>query len=376
MNFPTKEIEKLCLEKRINFISSNDRYSILAREADRTKTAYCFSIPICNDQTKKLVDLRFHHQGLSSVFIGSNSKITIREAICLQNAVGAVEISLPGAIIKKTEDTLYFKTLNGIAEVTPTLNGLLFKMPSWGCAEPSSINLKVDCVIYGIRSNKKCFAFMSEKFKPLITVSCIGFFNREDAIIAPCEVSYQKINKKGYSLVFTSKATTDGYIAFEINMHELKLIQDTTVESLHPTLNNAFGGTAYLGNTCDFGEQWLYSRIDFSILPQLLDKRILRAVLHLPSLNESNGELIAHKISARFCSFGSNWKNKKVVTSPIHHTVSSNEYYHLDITDLIKGTKEKSYNFVIKAKTKNAEPVIISTGDSYYKPQILEVNFK
>ena len=159
-------------------------------------------------------------------------------------------------------------------------------------------------------------------------------------------------------------------------MQETKLFQDTTVESRHPKMNNAFGGTAFLGQTDIFGEQWLYSRLEFSNLPQLQNKRILKAILHIPKLNNSNCLLTIHHISARFCSFGSNWKNKISITDPLTESVISNGYYHLDITNLIRDIKKKSENYVIRAKDLNSKPAIISTGDSFFKPQILEVKFK
>ena len=75
---------------------------------------------------------------------------------------------------------------------------------------------------------------------------------------------------------------------FEANLYESKQIQDTTVESANPEVNNAFGGTAFIGNTTEFGEQWLYSRPDYSKFSELTDRQIIKAVLHMPKLNRSN----------------------------------------------------------------------------------------
>ena len=159
-------------------------------------------------------------------------------------------------------------------------------------------------------------------------------------------------------------------------MYEGKLIQDTTVESMHPTMNNAFGGTAFLGTTDYLGEQWLYSRVDFSNISQLHNKKIIKAILHIPKLNKSNGLLTANRISSRFCSFGSNWKNKIPVTKQFSESFISNGYHHIDITSLVRRIGKQSESFVIKTKATDNKSTVISTGDSFFNPQIIELKYK
>lgn len=89
-------------------------------------------------------------------------------------------------------------------------------------------------------------------------------------------------------------------------MYENKFFQDTTVENLHSTVNNAFGSTGFIGNTALYCEQWLYSRPDFSRMAEVMNKRVNKTVLHMPKYNNSNVELGAYKVASRFCSFGSN----------------------------------------------------------------------
>ena len=376
MNSIFKEIEKLSLKKTIEFDSFNyDRYTVVTEGPDRTKTAYSFGVPIYNEQTNNIVDVKYVHRKNGSYHTGSNARIIIRDSISMQNQYGYCDILLPGKISKKTENTVSWLSQGGQIDVIPTLNGVAIKA-TWASADRFNITIKLDRVFESIRSNDKCFSIMREKFVPFITVSCIGVLNDRGEVVAPCELHNRKVNEKKYILSFTSQSKSGKNIFFEINMQETKLFQDTTVESRHPKMNNAFGGTAFLGRTDTFGEQWLYSRLELSNLPQLQNKRIAKAILHISKLNCSDCLLTIHRISTRFCSFGSNWKNKISITDPLTESVASNGYYHFDITNLIRDIKKKSENYVIRAKDLNSKPAVISTGDSFFKPQILEVTFK
>lgn len=376
MNSVFKEIEKACFGNSIKIDPTGfSRYMVVSRNLDRTKTAFCFSVPICNDLAKGIVDLKFYHNKSNSYYLGSSATITIADDACLKDRYGSCRISLLGKITKKTENAIFTNSPDGCTEVRPTLNGLFFKVPCSADRMPA-VRITIDQLFESVRANGKYFAIMREKFIPFITVSSIGAMNNRGEVVAPCEIGFQEMNKREYALTFESKSRFGKYVAFEINMYEPKLFQDTTVESRHPKMNNAFGGTAFLGDTDAFGEQWLYSRLEFSSLPQLQNKKILKAVLHIPKLNGDDCSLTASKIATRFCSFGSKWKNKIAVTDPIAETVGSNGYYRLDITELVARVKKESYNFVIRAKDSKGKAAVISTGDSFFQPQILEVKFQ
>ena len=376
MNSVFTEIEKLSLEQPIEIDTFNhDKYTVITKGSSRTKTAYSFGVPIYNGQTNNIVDMKYVHRKSGSYHTGSSAKITIKNSVSMQNHHGYCDILLPGKITKKTENTVSWSSQETQIDVTPTLNGMAFKAT---CASMGrfSITIKTDRIFESIRSNDKYFSIMREKFVPFITVSCIGILNDRGDVIAPCEIHNRKVNEKEYVLSFTSPSKSRKIIFFEINMQETKLFQDTTVESRHPKMNNAFGGTAFLGKTDTFGEQWLYSRIELSNLPHLQNQRVIKAILHIPKLNGSKSLLTIHRIAARFCSFGSNWENKISITNPLSESVSSNGYYHLDITNLFRDIKKKSENYVIRATDLNNKPAVVSTGDSFFKPQILEVKFK
>ena len=376
MNSVFDEIKKLRNNSTVNIIEElSNRHTIVCQNSDRTKTAYCFSVPIRNVKTNNIVDLRFYHSRHASRFLGSNTEIIIDDRLKLTNQYGQCNIFTPGVISKRTENTIYLKKDNNCIDIHPTLNGLILIIDYNFIATEPILKLCFDHTFESIHANDKCFCVMLKEFVPFVSVSCIGVLNTSGQVIAPCEVQHKKFSETEYALAFSSVSKTKYRIAIEINMQENKLFQDTTVESVHPQMNNAFGGISFLGKSESFGEQWLYSRLELSNIPQLQGKRILKTFLHIPQLGYNTVPFTVNQISTRFCSFGSNWQNKITVSSPISESFFSNGYHHLDMSNLLGNLTKKSENFVIRGKA-TSKPVIIPTGDNFYTPQILEVNFQ
>ena len=273
-----KEIDKIRNGSSINMIEIvSNRYAVLCREMDGTKTAYCFSVPIYNIKTNEIVNLRFYHNKHGSTFIGSEAKITVADKASMINQYGRCDIVFQGSISKKTEEAIYINYNNRHMEIRPTLNGLLIIMDYGEAQSMPSLTLLLDRTFEFARANDKYFSVMREKFIPFVTVSCIGILNSYGEVIAPCEVHNQKVGEKEYVLTFSATSKTRTRIAIEVNMQETKLFQDTTVESKHPKLNNSFGGISFLGETKNFGEQWLYSRLETSNILQLQKKKPQKA---------------------------------------------------------------------------------------------------
>lgn len=175
-----------------------------------------------------------------------------------------------------------------------------------------------------------------------------------------------KINKDSVFLTFNYTDTLESVYRIDPDMN--------------PSTNNAFGSVGFIGNSSAYGEQWLYSRLDYSRIPEIMDKRIHKAVLHMPKLNQSKVEFSAYKVSARFCSFGSNWDNKIPGETPVSDSASQSGYQSLDFTSLLVDgrtkTITKSEGLILKPKIKGSGFSVIATGDSYLAPQIMEINFR
>ena len=112
----------------------------------------------------------------------------------------------------------------------------------------------------------------------------------------------------------------------------------------------------------------------------MMGKNINKAILHIPKLNYSTVEFSAFKVATRFCSFGSNWNNKITSSSPISDSSSNSGYQNVDLTSLFVNPRTriiiKSEGLILKSKIKGSGFSAITTADSYFAPQILEINFR
>lgn len=358
----------------IDYHNSN-RYRLVVQENNGTKTAYYFSTPIYSRRTRKMIDVKFQSNGGAIFLNGSNTNITVSRNVLIENAEGScyIELSQNCNLISSQ------KVRCGSMVLIPTTNGVAFK-----CAlktnEKATFTIEVGQPFLNVRANDRCFALMKERFRPFVVFSCIGTVDTSGDVIAPAKIEYQKLTDRRYRIAIFSTSPLAQSVLFEANLYENKLFQDTTVESMNPSTNNAFGSVGFIGNSSAYGEQWLYTRLDYSRIPEIMDKRIQKAVLHMPKLNQSKVEFSAYKVSARFCSFGSNWDNKIPGETPVSDSSSQNGYQSLDFTSLLidgrTKTITKSEGLILKPKVKGSGFSVIATGDSYLAPQIMEINFR
>lgn len=353
---------------------NKNRYRLVAIEPNGTKTAYYFTAPIYNNRTRKAVDLKFHTQGGLAYTTGSNANITIGNNIRMENSEGSCMISLSEHISRISETEIVCVN----EHLYPTTNGIaICRLCNEGKAYTFSVEISKPFL--EIRANDKYFALMSERFRPFVSFSCIGTTDVKGNVISPAKISYQKISDRKFTVSVTPCSPIGKSVCFEANLYEPKLFQDTTVESKNVTVNNAFGSVGFIGTTNEFGEQWLYSRPDFTKMSELNDKRILRAVLHLPKLNTGAVELSASKVAARFCSFGSKWDNKIAEGVIFNESQITDHYIDLNLLPVLadkQGRLLRGEGFILKAKKKNSGFSVIATGDNYLYPQILEINYR
>lgn len=349
---------------------NSNRYRIMVKESVGT-TAYCFSTPIYNIKTRTLVQTNFTATKNGAIFKGTNGLISVNRNHCIfENNDGRCIITISGIPEIYQKNTI--SKSNVI--ITPTLCGLRFKVKG----NYFHLQLKSEIKQDSIRFNSLCFSVMREKFKPFLSVASL-YARDENGKFLPVEIKYQEKDNQTYdiSLFHSGKS---GYLFFEVNLYEPKLFQDTTVESAHPDVNNAYGAVGFIGKTKQFGEQWLYSRPDFSKIPDITSEHIEQVFLHIPILNGSTENIDVYIPENRFCSFGSTW-NKKVNASPkITVSNTNGRYLTVDVTTIFVNRTDNTlvYNeglILKKPKGKN-DFIAISTGDCYSAPQILEIKFK
>ncbi len=375
MNTAVEEVTKLCgkLPDAVEQKNSN-RYRLLVQENGKTHTAYLFSCPISN-LNREQVKLQFENTKDRSVFRGSNCEIIISDKIVFRNSNGSCQVLFPLGIVQRTNTSISYEHMT----VFPTFNGLAFKVNS-DALEKIEFTLSLESNCDGLRMNSKYVAFMTQWFEPLITVLCTGTLGKNGEVLGDAELLCRKTGNKMISIRMRANHTEAKYVMFEINMYEPKLLQDTTVESKKPDENNVFGSTAFIGTSNCCGEQWLFSRIDFSKIVDLVPHEINSAKLHLPKLNDSNLTISAYKVKKRFCSFGSNWKNKVGVGEFVSRSYNNGDYISLDITDFLINNESKKLIYtdglLLKCEDAQNEFVAVSTADSCYSPQIVEINYR
>ena len=353
---------------------NRNRYRVVTVEPDGSRTAYYFAAPIYNNVTRKLVDMRFFTDRATIYSTGSNAKITIGETIRMENAEGSCTLWLTNRATASTGHEF----LCGKDRLYPTTNGIVIKSACTDGA-PCTLSIEISKPFTEVRTNGKYFALMSEKFRPFVTISCIGTTDAAQNIISPARLTHQKLTDRKYILRIIPCSPLGQTVMVEANLYEPKLFQDTTVESKNSKANNAFGGIGFIGTTREYGEQWLYARPDFSKMPELSGKKILRAILHLPRLSRTTTELTATGVAARFFSFGSAWHNKIAEASPVSTPQIANRYLDLDLTSVLSdahGRLFKGEGFILKPKKRDDGFSVIATGDNYFTPQILEIHYR
>lgn len=371
-------IDEICTvrkEKNINIISTNKNRYLVVVDGDNTQTAYYFSAPVHRNDNKELVELNFSSNEGEYLHIGTNSSVCVNEAAAyLKGKNGSISIII--------EDVKGYELESGnlVSEkaiIYPTLNGLAMSIK---CPGGKTARLKM-CTSNNFRrtrSNNKCLAFMKDNFTPYAVISAIAAKVNSEDIYVPALLSYQKTGENDCVLDISPSSYSDSEIMLEINMYEHKLFQDTTVESGSPKENNAFGSTAFIGSSDTFGSQWLYSKIVYSRITEVKDKHINSAKLYIPQLGKS-GSIAAFALDCRFCSFGSNWKNKIAFGRALDSCEKSSNYQTVDLTNLIvredTHTLKSTDGILLKAPSNANGSTAIFTGDSSFMPQMLEINY-
>lgn len=374
------EIRKIRGEQELSLnLRNTNRYAVVANERGHLQTAYFFGAPIYNKSNRKLVSGGFSEKNDCFAYTGSNSIILVsRNEIQMrdeksdepENFSMTVSTDLGELYLKNGE--LESKTVH----ITPSLNGIRVETEN----KKGGVTLCVhtDHPYSDTRNNTKCFVLMKEQFRPYAVINAIGRANDEGNITSPATVESEYTDCATYRVNISSNEK-GGRLVFEICLYEEKLMQDTTVESGNPIENNAFGASGFIGESKEFGSQWLYSRVDVSKL-SVVGRKIASARLYIPALSKSELPLDAYRISKRFCSFGSVWSEKVAVTEKAVTAERNGDYYIFDLTEIVTDEnhrlKDALLGLVIRTRGENGGFTAIATGDCSMPCQILEIRYK
>ncbi len=375
MNSAIQEVEKIRKEP-IQEAPIKNRYALIVKEKDQSKTAYCFGVPIRASTGEGVLERQFYYRNKEARFSGSCGRVIVSDCIIFENEHGMCRLDLPGAVRQKTKTEILFESSHGAVEITPTLNGLLYKC---NCPPKGKVLLRFSMkkIPHEVRGTDKCIAWLRERFVPFVTLSGIGFSKTGKEITSPCHLSLQAVTDTEYTVAVSSPCKCAGLLFFEINLHDVKLFQDTTVESKHPTENNAFGGMAFLGSTDAFGEQWLYMRTDLKAVSGIFSSsRIKAAKLYLPCWGAGKREIALYRLGSRFCSFGSNWESRLMPVASLDNAASQKDYFAFDITESLQKFDGGLYYLIRRTDSpKSKRATILSTGDNFARPPILAIHY-
>ena len=345
---------------------NTNRYRVVVREKTG-ETSYCFSTPIYQIESGKLVRPEWKKENQVLQFQGSNTQVSVEDCSCtLQNRDGGVRLIFQAPLCAENKNQEKIR-------VEPTLNGV--KMTVRGNSVRFAV--KIERNEYHIRANSDNFSIMKESFRPFMGISAL-YGLEENGTFKPVELSYTSKYFNVYEIELKA-APSVLELAFEVNGYEMKLFQDTVVESAHPNTNHVYGAMGFIGKTNELGESWLYSRPDFSKISELYSKYVDRVLLHVPVYGYENGELSVFVPNTRFCSYGSTWNKRVDAQGKPCKIEYGTRYIRLDLTELfLSKSFELRHNegILIKNSQKNQKVVTLSTADQYDMPQILEVRCK
>lgn len=341
---------------------NKNRYRIIVKEDDG-RTSYCFSTPIYNMRTRKLVNPKVMKNKDEYRVEGTNCTVVACKNQCVfESGKDVVKLIFENDIM--SSDICFEATINGARFIV----------------KGNHIKLLVDAsnIYHMVHSSKGNFSIMKEKFKPLLAISTL-YSVSEDGKYAPVKVNWDKAGEGIYSVELQAEFNADRII-FEANVYEVKLFQDTTVEERYPKDNNVYGAIGFIGNTEWFERQWLYIRPYFLNISELYSEYIDKVILHIPMFYKNTESIQVSTPMRRFCSFGSNWGNKMNITEKRCKFKFSERYLSVDVTDYFApGSDHRltaNNGLIIKGSDILNEQVIVSTGDNYSAPMILEIKTK
>ncbi len=355
------QIQALRGNRKINIDRHNhNRYRLYVEEENGFHTSYYFSTPIYNIHSGRLVKRAFTQCGSLLRAEGSNAEITVDGAsIILKNGDGAARLFVSRR-----------------AAILPTLNGIAVKIESGGIHD-FMLSIHTDRAFSQIKSNTKYFAVMIENFRPFLLASAIGVWDEAGAYAGPAKLISHTIDDRNFTITLLTENRLSGTYMLEINLYEPKIFEDTTVESKNPHENNLYGGMGWIGESTPFGLQWLYSKINAGRIPEITERNIKRAVMHIPKYSRGDLELKEYGLTARFCSVGSTWENKTEAAGLVSQAAGCGRYYSFDLTNHIRDPRTGIFTnmngLVLRPAVKGGGFAAIATGDNYFTPQILEV---
>lgn len=355
--------------------ANRNMYRIVSEEDDGSKTAYYFNSPIYRRRDRQLIDLRFRTADGVSTFYGSSASVTYDgEVLHMEDAFGRLTVAFPES---ESLQCVSGTMRNSSLVLRPTLNGIAVTAEC-GAGKPFVFEMYTTEDFAKIKGNGKYIAFMRSKFEPFFVLSGLYAHAPTKGMI-PVSISMEKTENRRYRVTVDANVNTTASVVFEINLYEGKFFQDTTVESRSPDKNNCYGSVAFLGQTQELGEQWLYTKTSRKKVFDI-EKVAIRSVrMYIPIFDAAAQTPTAFLPRERFCSFGSTWTKKIPCGAVLTAAEQTDGYYVLDLTSLLTDPatqRLRRAEGIVLRMPRSGDRAVIATGDCCMSPQILEVNYR
>lgn len=369
-------IKKIRKKDNFELFERNDnRYCVSVKEMDSVES-YMFSVPIRDFFTNAIVEEKWtqNNGNWQRNTAAENSMVTVcDDSIFFFETRLNVELKIPFKSIWKydCENLVSEKT-----RILSTTNGVVIVMKCSG-VNNTVITVKTSDIKNGVQKNTQFFALMESQFKPEITLSSLFYRDSFDNI-TPIQIKSDCISDCDYSITFLTEGKAEGELFFEVNFHEERLFQDTTVSEERSLENNAFGSIAFLGHTKEYGEQRIYIKLMLDQLYEYAHRKITSLKLYIPTITTEKKRIEAHQMGVRFCSFGSTWETKKPFLSNITPVSYENGFLSFDLTSYMAPNGRISYNYGLMIKIADSEfgNIVIPTGDCCAYPIILKIVYE
>lgn len=334
------------------------------------KEAYYFASPIYNAYSRKLVRRLFLQSGSEFRFCGSNCSVTVTGTqISLRQGDRSLTLTFRRQQLWQLRDG-HLESAD--YAVYPTCNGICLG----GKVETLRFGYSARVSHRSVRISQNCLCWMEQQFKPAVVVSALTAEGAGKNV--PLRVRLEQTSESAGTVFFetTDPVFRRGWL--EIDFYEPKLIQDTPVSGRFPKENNAFGPVAWIGKSAFYGTQWLYTRLDVSKIQELRSAHIREMKLYLPRLSGGTAAPELYGLTARFCSFGSNWDNKVGQAEGGQAVTVTPHYLCLDLTRFYTNRARLTESVgTVLTPSRTWEPGChtVATGDCTAMPPILCVKY-
>lgn len=163
-----------------------------------------------------------------------------------------------------------------------------------------------------------------------------------------------------------------------------KAVFDTVAYSKKENANIVYSSYIFLGNSNEFGEEYLYLRLDNKQFSKLVNSKNIKADLYIKRLNfNNNNNAIFNvlKMDTEWCSFETTWKSKKKPSTflfDLNNVMC--DYYKLNVSSLALNinaypSKEEA-GILIKREEGTKGYQILASADNMFFPYVIHLHSK